>query len=62
MPRIVAVKVRNWAQQIITFAAMSWSSLIKREVKAKATAVVKLPTAKDFSMIRFFMIAQAYGS
>jgi len=54
--------VRNWAQQIITFAAMSWSSLIKREVKAKATAVVKLPTAKDFSMIRFFMIAQAYGS
>ena len=32
-----------------TFAAMSWSSLIRSEVKAKAVATVKEATAIAFS-------------
>lgn len=32
-----------------TLAAMSWSSLISSEVKAKAVATVKEATAKAFS-------------
>ena len=50
MPRIEAAKTKNCAITKITFAAMSCSSLMRSEVKAKAAAVVKDATAKALSM------------
>lgn len=42
---MVAVSIRNWAHIISTPAAISWSELIRSEVKAKATAARNEPTA-----------------
>lgn len=50
MPRIEAAKTKNCAITKSTFAAMSCSSLMRSEVKAKAAAVVKDATAKALSI------------
>lgn len=55
MPKMVAVSVKNCAHIISTPAAMSWSSLITKLVKAKATAAKKLHTATNFSCLRLFI-------
>lgn len=47
-----AAKSKNCAIAIRTPAVMSWSSLMIREVKAKAVATMKQPTAKAFSKTR----------
>lgn len=51
MPKIDAVKSKNCAITMQTPAAMSWSSLMYREVKAKAVAVAKLLTAVALSIV-----------
>lgn len=41
-----------------TLAAMSWSSLIRSEVKAKAVATVKEATAIAFSRLRLSVLIE----
>ena len=62
MPKMVAVSVKNCAHIISTPAAMSWSLLITKLVKAKATAAKKLHTATNFSCLRLFIMhSQSIG-
>ena len=56
MPKIEAVKRRNWATTMQTPAAMSCDSLIISDVNAKAVAAMKLLTAVARSMILFDFI------
>lgn len=50
MPNMLAVSSKNCAMTMQTPAAMSCCSLMAREIKAKAVATIKLPTATAFSM------------
>lgn len=47
---MVADSVRNCAHIMSTPAAISWSSLMMREVNANATELRKEPTATNFSL------------
>lgn len=53
---MVAVSVRNCAHIIRTPAAMSWSSLMINDVKARRTAARNEPTATNFSAFLFIIV------
>lgn len=52
MPKMDAVRSRNWAMTEQLPAATSWASEIASDAKAKATAATKLATATDNSTRR----------
>ena len=52
MPKIDAVRSRNWAITLQFPAATSCASEIASEANAKQTAAMKLPTATIYSMRR----------